>query len=137
MGRQDAGADGKVGLLEEYSLNLSADDTLYAVVHAYDEVFFDYYISRGGNEPGQTTGLHRENSGFVNWNVTGDAIMNQEEAQGILFADVFSQILSVINNRRPHDPNDKPVLLIIDEVPIITEIPGMAKEKEQPHYLYL
>lgn len=68
--------------------------------------------------------------------VSGEELINQETAMGILMTDVYSQILSTINKRTPHDPNDKPVLLIIDEVPMLLEIKGMADEigKVSPRY---
>lgn len=68
--------------------------------------------------------------------VSGEALINQESAQAILFTDVFSQILAQVNKRTPHNPDDKPVLLIIDEVPMLIRIPGMAAEigKISPMY---
>lgn len=68
--------------------------------------------------------------------VSGAEITNQEQTQAIVFADVFSHILAQINKRRPHDPADRPVLLVIDEVPMLLEIKGMAKEiaKVSPRY---
>jgi hypothetical protein len=68
--------------------------------------------------------------------VSGEALTNQDQAMGLLFTDVYSQILAVINQRVPHDPFDVPVLLIIDEVPMLLEIKGMADEigKVSPRY---
>lgn len=68
--------------------------------------------------------------------VSGEELINQETAMGILFTDVYSQILAIINKRTPHDPSDKPALLIIDEVPMLLEIKGMADEigKVSPRY---
>ena len=60
--------------------------------------------------------------------VSGENIINQETAQAILFMDVFSQILAQINTRTPHDPNDEPVFLGIDEVPMLLKIPGIAED---------
>jgi hypothetical protein len=60
--------------------------------------------------------------------VSGEALINQEQAKAILFTDIFSQTLAQINRRTPHDPNDKHVLLTIDEVPMLIRIPGMAEE---------
>ena len=59
--------------------------------------------------------------------ISGENILNQETAQAILFMDVFSQILAQINTRTPHDPNDEPVFLGIDEVPMLLKIPGIAE----------
>ncbi len=68
--------------------------------------------------------------------ISGEVLINQEQAMGLLFTDVYSQILATINTRTPHDPFDKPVLLIIDEVPMLLEIKGMADEigKVSPRY---
>jgi hypothetical protein len=68
--------------------------------------------------------------------VSGEELINQEQAQAILFTDVFSQILAQINKRTPHDPNDKHVLLAIDEVSMLLKVPGMAEEigKISPQY---
>jgi hypothetical protein len=68
--------------------------------------------------------------------VSGEHLINQEQAQAILFTDVFSQILAQVNKRTPHDPNDEPILLVIDEVPMLLKIPGMAEEigKISPQY---
>ena len=68
--------------------------------------------------------------------VSGEALINQERAMGILFTDVYSQILAIINKRTPHDPGEKSVLLVIDEVPMLLEIKGMADEigKVSPRY---
>lgn len=68
--------------------------------------------------------------------VSGEELTNQESAMGLLFTDVYSHILAAINKRTPHDPLDKPVLLIIDEVPMLLEIKGMADEigKVSPRY---
>jgi hypothetical protein len=68
--------------------------------------------------------------------VSGEALTNQEGPMGILFTDVYTQILGVINKRTPHNPKDRPVLLVIDEVPMLLEIKGMAEEigKVSPRY---
>ena len=60
--------------------------------------------------------------------VSGEELINQEEVQSILFTDIYSQILAQINKRMPHNPKDKHVLLIIDEVYSLIQIPGMAAE---------
>jgi hypothetical protein len=68
--------------------------------------------------------------------ISGEELVNQDQAQALLFTDVFSQIMAQINKRTPHDPNDKHVLLTIDEVPMLIKIPGMAEEigKISPQY---
>ena len=68
--------------------------------------------------------------------VSGEELINQEDVQSILFTDIYSQILAQINKRVPHDENDVPVLMIIDEVYSLIRIPGMAEEigKVSPQY---
>ena len=68
--------------------------------------------------------------------ISGERLINQDAGMGILFTDVYSQILAVINERTPHNPNDKPVLMVIDEVPMLLQIKGMAEEigKVSPRY---
>ena len=68
--------------------------------------------------------------------VSGEELINQEAAQAVLFTDAFSQILAHINKRVPHNPDDVPVLLVIDEVPMLLGIRGMAEEisKVAPQY---
>jgi hypothetical protein len=67
---------------------------------------------------------------------SGETLINQEKAQELLFTDVFSHILSQINKRTPHNPDDKHVLLVIDEVPMLIRMKGMAHEigKVPPQY---
>jgi hypothetical protein len=68
--------------------------------------------------------------------ISGERLINQEAAMGVLFTDVYTQILSVINKRTPHAPENNPVLMVIDEVPMLLEIKGMAEEisKVSPRY---
>lgn len=68
--------------------------------------------------------------------VSGEQLINQEQAQELLFMDMFSLILSQINKRIPHNPEDKHVLLVVDEVPMIIRMRGMAQEfgKISPQY---
>ena len=62
-------------VLEEiYSGSLSTSDTVYAVVHAYDDPFYEYFISRAGNSIGHDDLLFPAAWGYVNWNVQGDGI---------------------------------------------------------------
>ena len=71
---EDAGSDGLLELAEAYGFTPAANETLYAVVHAFDRPFYDYFISRGGNLPGYDDLLFRPVGGYVSWNVTGDGI---------------------------------------------------------------
>lgn len=59
--------------------------------------------------------------------ISGEKLTNQEKAQGWVFWDEFTSLRAVINQRMPHDPDEKPVFLIIDEVYKLFEIKGMAK----------
>ncbi len=59
--------------------------------------------------------------------VSGERLTNQETAQAWVFWDEFASLRAVINQRVPHDPAEKPVLLVIDEVYKLFEIKGMAK----------
>ena len=68
--------------------------------------------------------------------IDGAKMIGQEQAQHYLFTQVFSLILAEIKRRRPADPNDKPVSLVLDEVYSLLSIPGMAPELSQlsPQY---
>lgn len=79
----------------------------------------------GHSRPGVTaTEVIRKGYIYI---VNGEHLANQEDAQAFVFWDEFSALKTIINRRTPHDPKDKPVLLIIDEVYRLFEIPGMAK----------
>ena len=66
----------------------------------------------------------------------GARLINKEMTQHYLFMQVYSLIISEINKRRPANPNDKPVSLVMDEVYSLIQIPGMAPEisKLSPQY---
>ena len=70
----DADPNGEVVIAESYVLSVAPAETLFAVVHAFDQPFYDFFISKGGNVPGYDDLLFREVGGFVSWNVTGDGI---------------------------------------------------------------
>jgi hypothetical protein len=59
--------------------------------------------------------------------LSGEMLTNQPDAQAWVFWDAFSSLRAVINQRTPHDPQDEPVLLAVDEIPKVLEIKGMAK----------
>jgi hypothetical protein len=63
--------------------------------------------------------------------ISGEKLANQDEAQAWTFWDEFASLRAVINQRIPHNPKDKPVLLVIDEVYKLFEIKGMAKSLGQ------
>lgn len=68
--------------------------------------------------------------------IDGAKLIGQEASQHYLFTQVFSLIMAEIKRRRPADPDDKPVSLILDEVYSLLSIPGMAVELSQlsPQY---
>lgn len=79
----------------------------------------------GHGQPG-VTAQEIIDQGYI-YIVNGEHLSNQDDAQAFVFWDEFSALRTVINRRTPHDPKDKPVLLVIDEVYRLFEIPGMAK----------
>jgi hypothetical protein len=58
----------------------------------------------------------------------GSRLINRESTQHYLFTQVYSIFLEQINRRRPHNPSDLPVLLVLDETYSILSIPGMGME---------
>lgn len=68
--------------------------------------------------------------------IDGARLIRQKKVQHYLFTQIYSLIMAEIKKRRPADPNDKPVSLILDEVYSILSIPGMATELSQlsPQY---
>jgi hypothetical protein len=68
--------------------------------------------------------------------IDGANLIGQEHSQHYLFTQAFSLIMQEIKKRRPADPKDKPVSLILDEVYSLLSIPGMAVELSQlsPQY---
>lgn len=68
--------------------------------------------------------------------VDGARLINREATQHYLFTQVYSLIMSEINKRRPANPSDLPVSLVLDEVYSLLKIPGMAPEISQlsPQY---
>jgi len=59
--------------------------------------------------------------------VVGDYIANQADAQAFVYTDRFLWLMSYINKRAPHHPQDKPVLLVIDEVYKLLKVPVIAE----------
>lgn len=68
--------------------------------------------------------------------VSGENLTNQEINQHYLFTQIYSLILAEINKRRPADPSDHPVMLVLDEVYSLIQIPGMADEVGKISPLY-
>jgi hypothetical protein len=66
----------------------------------------------------------------------GAKLINREMTQHYLFMQVYSLIMAEINKRRPANPTDLPVSLVMDEVYSLLQIPGMAPEisKLSPQY---
>jgi hypothetical protein len=60
--------------------------------------------------------------------INGANLINQKNTQHYLFTQAYSMIMSEINKRRPGDPQDQPVALVMDEVYSLLSIPGMAEE---------
>lgn len=60
--------------------------------------------------------------------IDGASLINQKKAQHYLFTQVYSLIMAEINKRRPNDPRDLPVSLVMDEVKALLETEGMADE---------
>lgn len=60
--------------------------------------------------------------------VDGAKLINQKAAKDYLFLQVFSLIMAELNRRRPANPNDKPISLVLDEVKTFFEMPSMAPE---------
>lgn len=60
--------------------------------------------------------------------VNGSRLINQRNTQHYLFTQVYSLIMNEINKRRPGNPNDRPIALVMDEVYSLLSIPGMAEE---------
>ena len=71
---QDQREDGRIHLVERYSgLDAGPNDRVFAVIHAYDEPFYRYFVSRGAGEVGDN-GVLAQFGGSTSWNVTGDGI---------------------------------------------------------------
>lgn len=60
--------------------------------------------------------------------VDGAKLIDQPAPQYYLFTQAFSLIMAEIKRRRPANPNDEPVSLVLDEVKALVEIPSMAPE---------
>jgi hypothetical protein len=60
--------------------------------------------------------------------VDGSRLINQRKTQHYLFTQAYSMIMAEINKRKPGDPKDKPVSLVMDEVYSLLSIKGMAEE---------
>lgn len=60
--------------------------------------------------------------------VDGANLIDQKAAQYYLFTQVFSLIMAELKRRRPANPNDQPVSLVLDELKSLLENPGMAKD---------
>jgi hypothetical protein len=80
----------------------------------------------GYYHPGWTTKEAIESGKLVI--VDGAKLIDQPAPQHYLFTQVFSLIMQEIKRRRPANPSDKPVSLVLDEVKSLLEIPGMAPE---------
>ena len=70
----DSDVTGEARIVESYDFSLDPSDTVVAVVHSYDQPFYDFFITRGSNAPGYDDLLFRQTGGPINWNVSGDGI---------------------------------------------------------------
>ena len=68
--------------------------------------------------------------------VSGENLINQEQTQHYLFTQVYSLILAEINKRSPSNSGDLPIMLVLDEVYSLIQIPGMADEVGKISPLY-
>jgi hypothetical protein len=60
--------------------------------------------------------------------VNGGNLINQKTVQHYLFTQVYSMIMAEINQRRPDNPHDLPICIVLDEVYSLLKIQGMAEE---------
>lgn len=60
--------------------------------------------------------------------IDGAKLIDQPGPQHYLFTQAFSLIMSELKRRRPANPNDEPVSLVLDEVRSLLAIPGMADD---------
>jgi hypothetical protein len=63
--------------------------------------------------------------------VDGSALTNQKKAQAFVFWDEYASLKAIINKRTPHAKENKPVLLVIDEVYQLFKFKGLAEEMGQ------
>lgn len=68
--------------------------------------------------------------------VSGEKMLDQELQLNYIFTQIHSLIRQEMNKRRPNNPNDKGFLYVIDEAPVLFEVPGMAKEIGQISTFY-
>ncbi len=68
--------------------------------------------------------------------VNASRLINQPLAQYYFVTQVYSFIIQEMNKRIPNNPNDKPVVIILDETYALTGIPGMAEEIAKVPSLY-
>jgi hypothetical protein len=60
--------------------------------------------------------------------IDGSRLINQRKIQHYLFTQAYSLIMAEINKRKPGNPKDNPVSLVMDEVYSLLSIKGMAEE---------
>jgi hypothetical protein len=63
--------------------------------------------------------------------VDGARLINRGLTQHYLFTQVYSLIMAEVKTRRPADPQDLPVSIVMDEIYSLLQIPGMAPEISQ------
>lgn len=115
----------KTELLKDLS-PAARESRIGSLITALDTIETDPLRARYGfARPGIT---YREiiDKGLI-YLVSGEKLTNQDTAQAWVFWDEFASLRAVVNQRIPHNPDDKPVLMVIDEVYKLFEIKGMAK----------
>lgn len=60
--------------------------------------------------------------------INGHRVNDQERTLAYLIIQVKSLLMNEISKRLPNNPADQPVTLLLDEVPAIVDLAGMAKE---------
>lgn len=58
--------------------------------------------------------------------VDGARLIGKDQVLNYLFTQAFTLIMAEMQRRRPADPADKPVSILLDEVPALLEIPGFS-----------
>lgn len=66
----------------------------------------------------------------------GGKLIDQKASQHYLFTQVFSLIMAEIKRRRPADPRDEPISIVLDEVASLIENPGISGELANLPSLY-
>jgi hypothetical protein len=63
--------------------------------------------------------------------LSGEKLTNLEDAQAWVVWEAYNGLEAAVNKRIPHDPHDRPILLVIDEVYKLFKIKGLAEKLGQ------